>query len=83
MAIAFLTRSTVSAKGSIQLRDADYSSNGINRHLQPETCTKYTAHFDENSTYEGTSGGTSSTYTPPPDKCPVQVTLNSSQGAFI
>jgi len=85
MAIAGLTGSTVAAEGSIQLRrGADYSSNGINRQLQAKTTgatVSYTAPGDENTTYGGTSGGTGSTYTPPPDKCPVEITLDSSQGA--
>mmetsp|Transcript_2916 Transcript_2916/g.3317 ORF Transcript_2916/g.3317 Transcript_2916/m.3317 type:complete len:146 (-) Transcript_2916:200-637(-) len=54
------------------LRGADYSSNSIGRRL----VVAYTPPID--TTFGGTSGGTGSTYTPPTDKCPVQITLKSS-----
>eukprot|EP00751_Fragilariopsis_kerguelensis_P017585 CAMPEP_0170835034 /NCGR_PEP_ID=MMETSP0734-20130129/1312_1 /TAXON_ID=186038 /ORGANISM="Fragilariopsis kerguelensis, Strain L26-C5" /LENGTH=62 /DNA_ID=CAMNT_0011201715 /DNA_START=38 /DNA_END=223 /DNA_ORIENTATION=+ len=62
MTIAGLTGSTVAAEGSIQLRGAAYSSDGINRQLQAETGAFYTA---PDAALRGTSGGTGSTYTPP------------------
>mmetsp|Transcript_43494 Transcript_43494/g.48730 ORF Transcript_43494/g.48730 Transcript_43494/m.48730 type:complete len:143 (-) Transcript_43494:153-581(-) len=80
MTIAGLTGSTAAAEGSIKLRGADFSSDGINRQLQAgtETGAFYTA---PDAALRGTSGGTGSTYTPPPDKCPVEITLNSKKGS--
>mmetsp|Transcript_56518 Transcript_56518/g.63283 ORF Transcript_56518/g.63283 Transcript_56518/m.63283 type:complete len:139 (-) Transcript_56518:149-565(-) len=75
---ALLTGSTAAAAvadKSNQLRGAEYLGKGIGRQLG----AVFTA---PGITYGSSSGSdTGSTYTPPPPECPVQITLNSWQGA--
>jgi len=75
---ALLTGSTAAAAvadKSNQLRGAEYLGKGIGRQLG--------AVFTSPGSAYGSSSGsnTGSTYTPPPPECPVQITLNSRQGA--
>jgi len=74
--IALLKGSTAAVEGSNQLR-------GVNRQLQElETGPTYIPPTTETSMASGSISdtGTGSTYTAPTDKCPVQITLDSSKG---
>mmetsp|Transcript_11430 Transcript_11430/g.12961 ORF Transcript_11430/g.12961 Transcript_11430/m.12961 type:complete len:138 (+) Transcript_11430:54-467(+) len=74
---ALLTGSTAAAAvadKSNQLRGAEYLGKGIGRQLGAVFTPAV-------STFGSSSGSnTGSTYTPPPPKCPVKITLNSIQG---
>eukprot|EP00751_Fragilariopsis_kerguelensis_P026619 CAMPEP_0170881204 /NCGR_PEP_ID=MMETSP0734-20130129/32911_1 /TAXON_ID=186038 /ORGANISM="Fragilariopsis kerguelensis, Strain L26-C5" /LENGTH=141 /DNA_ID=CAMNT_0011264913 /DNA_START=62 /DNA_END=487 /DNA_ORIENTATION=- len=78
---ALLTGSTAAAAvadKSNQLRGAEYLGKGIGRQLGAVFTPAVSDRLASGSIPGSNTG---STYTPPPPECPVQITLNSRQGA--